>query len=223
MSFRPARSFRIVAFLVLVMTGVSAHAEIVFGNLGTSGTGALSATNTDYGGGALSDPVFSLAQGFTTSSGTQNLLVGSVTLGLFSNDTPSARTVSIYPNNAGVPGGSPLFTSSAVNVTTTGKYEFSFGSGAQLAASTSYWIVPEGPASWYYNSAEDQPTAQNSSGWAYLGTMRITNTSTGAWIPSIGPYSVSVVAVPEPPAIVMAGIGIASAIWSVQRRRKPAS
>ena len=220
MKFAPAHSIRIVTFLALVMAGVSAHAEVVFGNLGASGAGALSATNTDFGGGILTDPVISLAQGFTTSSGTQNLLVGSITLGLFSNDTPTARTLSIYANSGGVPGGSPLFTSSIANVTSTAKYTFPFGSGAQLAASTSYWLVPEGPASWYFNSGESQPVAQNSSGWAYLGTKRITTDSAGAWIDSIGPYSVSVVAVPEPPALVLAGIAVSAGILGIGRRRQ---
>jgi hypothetical protein len=220
MKFVPARSIQIVAFLALVMAGVSAHADVVFGNLGASGNGALGGTNTDYGPSDAGE--LALAQGFNT--GTSSLLdIQSVTLGIFvtNSGTNENRTVSIYSDSSGAPG-SILFTSQSVGIGNTGTYTFPF-SGASLLASTSYWVVPEGPASWYLNTPDSAPAGLNSSGYSYTGTKR--NQPSVGWTtpsPNLNSYSVSVVAVPEPPAIVMAGIGIASAIWSLQRRRKSA-
>lgn len=210
------------ALLGVLSTNV-VRAEVVFGNLGAAGTDSLSATNTDYGGGLVSDPVVSLAQGFTTSSGTANKLVDSVTLGLFSSDSPSARTVSIYPNigsgTSARPGASPLYTSASQNVTGVGSYTFSF-TNALLSPSTPYWIVPSGPASWYLNLDESNPTDQNGSGWAYLATRRITNTSGGNWVNSSQPYSVSIAAVPEPSTYAMALAGLACAGASMRWKRR---
>jgi len=205
------------ALVTALASHAAAQTDVVFGNLGISGTGSLSATNTDFGGGVLTDPVASLAQGFTTGSSSQYLTVQSVTLGLFSNDSPPTKTVSIFSNNAGVPGAA-IYTSNAQSVTSNGRYTFTFSSPV-LSPNTSYWIVPQGPASWYYNSSETQPTERNSSGWSYLGTKKIDSEDPGVWINSIGPYSVSVQAVPEPSTFALAGIAIAAAGLMRWRRR----
>jgi hypothetical protein len=228
----------VASFLIAGMIPAAAVAApvsdiVAYGNLGVSGTDGISATNTDFGGGALSDSVLKLAQGFTTGSGSGSGLVGSlrvmnVTLGLFSNDLPASRTVSIYANNAGNPASSPLFTSDAQDVSTAGKYTFTFngGGGALLSATTSYWIVPEGPASWYYSDdladpPNPQATEQNSSGWQYLGTKRVLTSNTSTWqsVP-LQPYSISI-AVPEPSTCASLLVGLGFGGYSLVRRRKP--
>ena len=220
MKFAPAHSIRIVAFLALVMTGVSAHAEVVFGNLGASGTGALGGTNTDYG--PIDASELALAQGFNT--GTSSLLdIQSVTLGLFvsNSGTSQNRTVSIFADSAGSPS-SILFTSQALAVGDTGIYTFPF-SNATLSASTPYWIVPSGPASWYLNTPDSAPAGLNLSGYSYTGTKR--DQPSVGWTtpsPNLSSYSVSVVAVPEPPALVLAGIAVSAGILGIGRRRKSA-
>ncbi|MGI9177548.1 MAG: choice-of-anchor R domain-containing protein, partial [Pirellulales bacterium] len=202
MNFVPAHSIRLVAFLSLVLAGVSANADVVFGNLGASGTGALGGTNTDFG--PVDTGELALAQGFNT--GTSSLLnIQSVTLGLFATNsgTNENRTVSIYSDSSGSPG-SILFTSQVVGIGNSGTYTFPFSS-ATLSASTPYWIVPSGPASWYLNTPDSAPAGQNSSGYSYTSTLR--NAPSVGWTtpsPNLNSYSVSVVAVPEPPAIVMA-------------------
>lgn len=212
-----ARSIRTLAFLALAMVGVSAHADVVFGNLGTSGTGALGGTNTDFG--PVDTGELALAQGFNT--GTSSLRdIQSVTLGLFvtNSGTSENRTVSIYTDSAGSPG-SILYTSQAVPVGNTGTYTFPF-SNASLSASTPYWIVPSGPASWYLNTPDSTPAGLNSSGYSYTGTKR--ELPSGGWTtpsPNLTSYSVSVAAVPEPSAIALSGIGIASALYAMRRRR----
>jgi hypothetical protein len=189
--------------------------DVVYGNLGATGTAGLSDTNTDYGPTLATKR---LAQGFTTGTSQQFLQLQSVTLGLFSDEVPSARTVGIYSDNAGVPG-TLLYTSSSENVTSVGKYTFTF-SNEQLAASTSYWIVPEAPASWYRDELESQPQGQNSSGWAWFGTKR--ETAPDTWSNNPSSLSVAVQAVPEPSTYALAGIGLATAGLIRWRRRKAA-
>ena len=209
------RSLIAISLAVVVACSTAAHAGVVFGNLGSSGTDGLGGTNTDYG--PIDTSELALAQGFSVGASSTDLSVQSVSLGLFA--TPTATlAVGIYSDNAGSPG-SLLYTSSGVSVGTNTVYTFPF-SGVSLSPSTNYWIVPEGPASWYLNSADTSPTEQNSSGYAFISTKR--NSPSTGWTtpsPNLNSYSVSVVAVPEPPAIVLSGIGLASAMYAFRRRR----
>jgi len=164
----------------VTLCSINARAEIVFGNLGATGTAALSDTTTDFGPTAVS--TLALAQGFTT--GTSNLTVQSITLGLFGATSPNtvSRTVSLYSNASDAPD-AVLFTSTAVNVGEQNKYTFNF-TNAVLSPNTSYWIVPEQGSSWYLNSAESQATGLNGSGYAYLGTRRQAISNPGTWVSS---------------------------------------
>lgn len=214
------------AAAMLGSSPASAQGTVVYGNLGTSGTGALDATSTDYGGGGVADLIHRLAQGFTTGTNTQNLSVLSVTLGLFNLDSPDARTVSIYSDNAGAPGTS-LYTSASQDVTAKNRYTFNF-TAAQLAASTTYWIVPSGPASWYFNLDDSQPVGLNASGWTYAGTRREFTASQGTWNNSTSPYSLSIEAGAGVPEIDPSGMGsvialVTGALALLERRRLKAA
>jgi len=203
------------ALAAVTLCSFNARAEIVFGNLGPTGTSTLSETSTSFGP-TLS--TLALAQGFTT--GTSNLTVQSITLGLSATGTVS-RTVSLY-SDASLAPSALLFTSSPVQVGDQNKYTFNF-SGADLAPGTSYWIVPEAGSRWYLNFNETPPAVLNASGYAYLGTKRQTITSPGTWVNSSLPYSVSIEAVPEPSSLVMAGLGIGGlAMLERTRRRRQA-
>jgi hypothetical protein len=210
----------VVALVVSgLVSGSIATAEVVFGNLGATGTAALSSTNTDFG---PTDGTRALAQGFTTGSSNDYLTLQSITLGLFDNTSPDLRTVSIYSNNAGSPGTS-LFTSSSQAVTTTNKYTFTFAN-PKLNANTTYWIVPGGPASWYVENGFTNPTEQNGSGYAFVGTRLSTVGTGGPWTSSgLTSYSVSIQAVPEPSTYAMAAIGAGVAGLMGWRRRKVAA
>jgi hypothetical protein len=210
------RSLGVAATLAAVtFCSLNARAEIVFGNLGATGTAGLSSTNTDFGPSSLT--TLALAQGFTT--GTSNLTLQSVTLGLFAASSPATlpRTVALYSSASNQPN-SLIGTSSTVQVGEAGKYTFAF-SIPDLSPNTSYWIVPEQGSSWYLNAVEDQPVGLNASGYSYLGTKRQTIANPGTWVNSALPYSVSVEAVPEPSSIVMAGLG-GLGLLAIERNRR---
>lgn len=214
----PVRRLCGIALVVSVLGLVSQRAEatVVFGNLGASGTDAISGTNTDFGP-ADSNEV-SLAQGFNTGSSSQDLTVTSISLGLFATSTGTEnRTVSIFSDSAGVPGAA-VYTSAVTAVGNTGTYTFNF-SNAVLSPSTSYWVVPEGPASWYLNNGNSAPSGQNSSGYTSIGT-KLQNTSS-QWVNATFPgYTVSVVAVPEPTTVgLVVAAGLTGVVALVRRRR----
>lgn len=216
----PANVGRLYGIAVVVsalgLLSQPARATVVFGNLGAAGTDAISGTNTDFGPADTNE--VSLAQGFTTGSSSQYLTVTSISLGLFATSSGTVnRTVSIFSDSSGVPG-SAVFTSAATSVGNTGTYTFNF-SNAVLSPSTPYWVVPEGPASWYLNNSNTAPAGQNSSGYASIGT-KLQDTSS-QWVNATFPgYTVSVVAVPEPTTVgLLAAAGLTGASALFRRRR----
>lgn len=199
----------------------NAQAEIVFGNLGATGTNALSTTTTDLGTQQANN-VNWLAQGFNTGAASK-LVVDSVTLGIFgSNIGTVPLTVSIFSSTGGLPD-QAIFTSNPTNVGLQDKYTFSF-TGAVLQANTDYFVVPNG-GSWYLHTGSPAaPQGQNSSGYSYTRTVDSqaqTTTPAGPWTdPAISDrYSVSITAVPEPSTVGLAGIGILG-VAIMRRRRK---
>jgi hypothetical protein len=209
-----------IGFFLLAASAQSVRAEVVFGNLGNTGSGGLNGTNTDIIAVATQEGEYSgLAQGFTTGSLSQFLKLESVVLGLFAEVGVPARTVSLFSDNAGVPG-SELAVSNAVSVSAVGKYTFGF-SNYQLAANTSYWIVPQPDVSWHLSQPVAAPIARNSSGYAYLGSAMKTFESGNAWTSPADDtrYSISVQAVPEPSTVALGLAGVAGLVGFGLRRR----
>jgi len=201
----------IASVAVLFAVAVQASPITVYGNLGSSGTGGTTNTNTDMGPGLN----FFIAQGFTAAS--PDLNVTSITLGLFgASEGTVPATVGIYADNFGQPAASALYASAVTNVGGKGLYNFSF-TGANLTAGSSYWIIPQSDVSWY--TAGSAPSGQNSSGYAFTQTLE--NDGTGWASAGSNRYSVSVQAVPEPSTYAMAAIGLASAgVMQYRRRRR---
>jgi hypothetical protein len=180
-----------------------------------------------------------LAQGFT--SGTDSLLLSLVkirldlkpdnsvttnspsvqlwsSIGSGTSAVPSALLASFTADPA-LPSGLPFGSAAAI---------YDFAGWYDLAASTNYWVVVRdalptvGKFSWNLNDPNELPPAElNSSGFSYLAGARSTtnglnwsqNTST---VPAT---SMELVAVPEPPTVILAGLGVAAVIANGYRRR----
>jgi uncharacterized protein (TIGR03382 family) len=202
------RLFATAAMSAAVLTNASA--AVVFGNLGPAGDEALTNTNTDVGPSVSSF----LAVGFTAAS--PDLVVSSITLGLFGESTTSS--VAIYADNFGVPAVTPLYTSSSQTIGIKDLYTFSF-TGATLTAGTSYFLAPTGDVSWYTASTANTsggavPSAKNSSGYAFTNTLE--DTGSGWGTAGSNRYSVAINAVPEPGAALLGGLGLVALL----RRRR---
>lgn len=171
---RLSRSLFAATLSLCLVAGSARASQVVFGNLGSDGSGALLGTST-----AISASQW-LAQGFSTGASTSRLFVDQIVLGLKENSAGVINTtISIWSNSGGSPG-SLLVTSSSQSVSAETKYSFSFGA-FQLAPSTSYWVVlQQADVRWNLVASEEAPSEQNSSGYSYLGT-RLTSNSGGTW------------------------------------------
>lgn len=218
----------IAALVCLSVIGPAAvsHADIVYGNLGASGTNAITPevfskveiTNTRW-----------LAQGFTV--GGTNTELSSVTLGLYDTNNTLARVQLFASGSGSVPSGSPLATlTQTVSSTTPALMTFSFSPSLSLTSGSSYWVVVSttettGTFDWAFNSGNDLPTAQNLSGYSALSPATLFSDSAGVgWGFSdfARPASISITAVPEPSSIVLAGLGVLAAGYQLRRRMKQA-
>lgn len=218
----------ITAALVLACTVLPMHAsQVVFGNLGDDGGGAVAGTNTDIPSGG----VYRLAQGFDTGA-TSLLYLDNITLalGVIGGGTLN-HSISIYSDSGGFPD-ALLFTSAPVFLSGAedAKYTYSF-SGVSLDADTSYWVVPDPDVRWYFAAGgiiAATPQEQNSSGYSYAGSA-VLPAEFSAWTDADDTrYSISIMssdtpeAIPEPATWVVAALLVGGAAI-IRRRRKKAA
>lgn len=225
----------IAALVCLSVIGPAAvsHADIVYGNLGASGTNAL--TPEAFSKIEITNMRW-LAQGFTV--GGTNTELSSVTLGLYDTNNTLARVQLFASGSSSVPSGSPLVPSGSplatltqtVSSTTPALMTFSFSPSLSLTSGSSYWVVVSttettGTFDWAFNSGNDSPTAQNLSGYSASSPATLFSDNAGvAWGSSsfARPASISITAVPEPSSIVLAGLGVLAAGYQLRRRMKRA-
>jgi len=209
-----------------------ARAVIVFGNLGSSGTGLL-----DTASQQITSTTW-LAQGFTTPVSGGLLNLESIVLGLSVNAGSTDTRVQLFANSGGLPSGSALATVvGSVASNTPALYTFTLASPYLLSSGTTYWIVASDPDigdqyNWVFNDAQINPSGQNSSGylWPSAGTLRtldgganwsdrsaLTQSDAAFYLNASAPA-----AVPEPGTWAAAALLVGGAAYARWRKRKVA-
>lgn len=167
------------------------------------------------------------AVGFTTGNDPNKLLVTAIefALSVSGTSTSASPTVQIFSGASNPTTLVGTLTGGPVTSATVDKIGFT--GSVQLNALTNYWAVLSeqtgSQIAWYEALNADNPTAQNSSGYAYVGGRRSTNGGTSfAANNAAGQRYVAVQAVPEPSTLVLAGLGVAGAVALDIRRRSRA-
>ena len=207
------------AIAAISLCPLSARAGTVYSNnfpAGTTNT-ALSTLNT-------------LATGFTTGTNAADLTISSIDLALAVSGTNDTATpvVQIFDGVANPTNLiATLFGNAVTNSLPPQPYTFTFSSPVTLTANTNYWIVAAtsvGEMGWYYS--DNTPSAQNGSGYQFVAAKSSANggTTYSNNFPAGAAY-VSIQSVPEPSTLVLAGVGIATAVTldTVRRRRRKAA
>jgi hypothetical protein len=234
-------SSSVVATAILTLAAVFAVAVTpAFGGLIEQA--AMSNLNnpasTEFGSLAVGRTNVALAQGFKTGSDDRFLGLKKILLDLSSDQlvTTNSPVVQLWSSSGSgasnlpsvqlasfavqppLPSGIPFGAAPAI---------YTFAGYFGLAPDTNYWVVVRdanptvGKFRWDYNINGDNPVAVNSSGFTYIAAARSTNDGT-TWTQN-GPasaLSVELVAVPEPPTIILAGLGAAAVVGYRFRRRK---
>jgi hypothetical protein len=206
----------------------TARAGVVFGNMGASTEEPLD-TGFNFNVGLSGTATNVLAQGFTTGTSPGYLEIQSVILGFGAPANNPSPVVQLMAASSGTnPSGTVLGTFAGPTLTTTDKYTYSLPAAITLDPLTSYFVVVSdenaGSGSnfnWYLQDGDESPVGLNSSGYSYYATRKSTNGGT-SWVSGgiVGAgTSISLIAVPEPPALLLSGIGVAAAIFGMQRRR----
>lgn len=160
--------FRIFAIAALAMfTGASAQAGVaVLSNI---------AGPVDANVNAAQTVSTRNAYGFTV--GSSDFTLENISAAFASGTPGTAVNVqfSIYTDNGGAPGTKIVGADSSLeSVDNRDVYNFGFSTPVSLSASTTYWaVVEEGAgAGWYAMDNGFTPTAQNGSGFVFVGNQR---------------------------------------------------
>jgi len=214
-------------------------ADVVFGNLGPSGTTALTTSahliESPREGPEPGELVStSVAMAFVTGSQGPWQLGDLLRVGIGSpTNSPSPFAVIVEDND-----GSPwegntvaVYSLAEESLTTTGLYDFTRLFADPLEASSTYWLIVADDAfeassfNWYDNEAGDFPEAQNGSGWTFVGT-KISFDVGASWqdynAGRTAAFSMTVV--PEPASSCMGLGGLACSGyfgWRRCKRRRP--
>jgi len=198
--------------LSALAVGVVARGEVITYNLADPRDG-LSFVDSSYPQRAQ---VFS-----TTTTGTH---IGTIRMDILNFGPSSAAfSIKIYDYLTGAtdsPGNvvATLFTGTGGDISSS-PFTLS-GLSVDLAANTDYFLVMQKvggdfSGGWAYNTE----TTGSGAGFSPYNTYSQTSINNWQGLSGSQPYRMEIVAVPEPPAIVLSGIGLASAMYALRRRR----
>lgn len=215
----------------LVALGVSAaHAapvtDVVFGNLGSSASGAVTPLGSSQVGSTVEGETgYSLAVGFTTGASEDFLKLTSVVIGL-GDVTPFNNALLSLVSDSGNSPSATVLASKTMSTGANGKYTFDLGL-VPLSPSTTYWVTLAAVDSaapnffsWLVNTDAISASGLNGSGYSFAGAR--SNDGTGAGWVNFGSGStlaISVQAVPEPSAYALAALGLVAVGFVRSRRR----
>lgn len=215
LSLRPMmNSLASALALSALAVGVVARGEVITSNI-----------SDPADGGSYVYAVFpQRAQAFqTTVSGTQ---ITTVKMDLAAASLTQAFDIKLYSSTTSGSSGLPatsiatLFTGTGGDIL-LGSSPFTIsGLGINLAPSTQYFVVFEcleadNKLQWNFNNE----TTGSGGGFETFNTYSSASADNWQGISTAQPYRMEIVAVPEPPAIVLSGIGLASAMYAFRRRR----
>lgn len=214
----------------VTLCSFNARAEIVFGNLGATGTGQLDPGSVaQVGSTVTAQPGYQYAVAFTTGANPLYLTLTNVGVGLGDVVPYSTGRLNLIADNAGSPTGTLIATGTSL-LGPNGVLNFSLGS-VPLIANNTYWVTVQdinassgSYFSWLRNTADIAPSGLNSSGYTFPTGGSLESSDGGAtWssYPSGAKLGITVEAVPEPSSLVMAGLGIgglAMLQWTRRRR-----
>lgn len=215
--------------------------DVVFGNLGASGTNALT-TSAHVIESLREGPEpgelvsTSVAMAFVTGPQGPWQLGDLLRVGIGSpTNSPSPFAVIVEDNEGSPWAGNTVavYFLGEESLTTTGFYDFTRLFADPLEASTIYWLIvaddaPEASSfNWYDNGAGAFPDAQNGSGWAFVGT-KISLDVGATWqdyaAGRTAAFSIAVVPEPASSCMGLAGLACSGYVgWRRCRRRRRAS
>jgi len=208
------RQFPTIMTLMVLASVSSASAVDIFDNLSkvSANTGA------SYSSGSLQWST----QKFQTDGQSYDLV--DVTLSMMLSAGTGNATLQIYSDSSGSPNASIATLISPGSYSGTLSNTTFTASGVTLAPNSAYWVVLKGPDSntifeWSFTDDNTGSGAGFSTNWAYSDNLG------SSWNPSnTSPYQmrVSVQPVPEPSSVILAGLGLAAAVFASRRKARAA-
>ena len=221
------------AFPLCLVAGLLAvlpvRADLVYGNLGPSGTDGLDTDNSTVTGTTW------YALGFKTPTSGGMLYLQTIQLGLSVTSGSSGILMQLFSDAANQPTGAALVSiNTTVTTVAPTLYNFALTTPLQLSNNSTYWVVTSDndggtPILWNWDAVNGWPTAQNGSGYSAPTPVILRSTNSGVnWADrsSLSYVSMNLIAtgpapIPEPGTWAAAALLVGAAGYVRWRRRAP--
>ncbi len=212
----------VAAIVALAVSATVAQATPVSITAFSNPFGQVATTNTTISGSNW------FATGFNTGTSPDFLSLTSVKLSIANSGTlPSSNPIIKLFTGPGIDPATEIATLTGNSISSGSPVTATFtpsSSPLALSPNTNYWVVLSAVAGdqygWY--TTDENPSAQNGSGFSFVSGRRSTNAGS-TWSNSVtagvAAVSVEVLAVPEPPAIMLAGLGVVGVVVADRTRR----